>query len=310
MLSRMRRFLAIASLGLLTFSVSESMFWGKWSTAYPGPEVAITVVAYTIVVVAVLFCLERLRPAGRSGVFLAGALLGWLVEGTIVTTTYEALPLSIGWTGLAWHALLSVLGAWVVLPRILAMSLRRRVTALSAVGVTWGCWAAAMQADTGIPDAPFTFAAYVGLSTVGVGLGLAGWLRWRSDHLVPTWLGWSAIAVLTFAFFVRAIALPLALMVLPVLLGSALWAMKQHSAAASAHLDPVAHTGHPRLGWLGLMPVGAWSSWLLVGPEVAPVAAPVIYVITNTAGFALWGRALWQARHQRVSPVVSLPVAA
>ncbi|MGF1666095.1 MAG: hypothetical protein ACFCVC_07450 [Acidimicrobiia bacterium] len=306
----MRRLLAIASLGLLTFSVSESMFWGSWTAAYSGPDVVFTILAYTIVVVAVLFCLERLRPAGRNGVFLGGALLGWLVEGTIVATTYEALPLSIAWTGLAWHALLSVLGAWVVLPRILAMPLRPRIAALAAVGVAWGSWAAAMQADTGVLDAPLTFAAYVGLCTLGMGLGLAGWLRWRSDHLVPTWLGWSAFAMLAAAFVFQAIALPIALVVLPVLLGSALWAMKQRPAAAAAHLDPVAHSGHPRLMWLGLMPVAAWLCWLLVGPGIAPLAAPVIYILTNTAGLLLLGRALWQARPRRVSPVVSLPVEA
>lgn len=40
-----------------------------------------------------------------------------MVEGVLVGATYQALPFSISWTALAWHALLSVVWLWDVFPR-------------------------------------------------------------------------------------------------------------------------------------------------------------------------------------------------
>ena len=58
------------------------------------------------------------RCTAAAGVILVGALYGWLVEGVVAATVYGPLPVSLVWTGVAWHGLLTVgVGWWILLPR-------------------------------------------------------------------------------------------------------------------------------------------------------------------------------------------------
>lgn len=132
----MRRTIGLSCLGLVTFILSEPMFWGGWSVAYPSIEIVFTALVYTSVVTAALFAAQCRGARGPAGLVLTGALVGWLVEGVVVTTTYENLPISISWTGLGWHALVTVLGGWWLLPKVL--SGRRPVSWMALVGVGWG----------------------------------------------------------------------------------------------------------------------------------------------------------------------------
>lgn len=300
----LKRTLAIASLGLVTFTMSESVFWGGMSAAYADLGVLVALLAYTIVVIASLYALERLRPTGWQGVFLTGALVGWVIEGTVVNTVYLELPVSISWTGLAWHALLSVLGAWVLLPRMLES--RWRWAGAVGLGLAWGGWSSAMQLDRGGLEAPTTFALYVVVATTLLGLGLRGWLRHRSDHVVPRWLGRTAVilALATYAF--QLSMTPLALVLVP-LVGGALWLMHRRSEPDSA---PVHLTGPsaPPLAPLAVMAATAVLVQATLGAAIAPVAAAIVYFGTIVAGFALLAGCMRRIRRGESRTTEPLPV--
>lgn len=298
-----KRTFGIASLGLLTFTMSESVFWGDMGVAYPGPGMLATLAVYTVVVIAALYALERLSPAGWQGVFLAGALEGWLIEGAVVNTVYEALPMSIGWTGLAWHALLSVLGAWVLLPRLLVS--RWRWAGALGLGALWGGWSTAMQLDGGRLDEPATFAVYVGITTALLGVGLRGWLRYRADHLVPRWLGRAALILVAATYAFQVSATPIALMLVP-LVGGVVWLMRR---ASDREATPTHLTGpsSPPLAPLAVMAVAAVLVQSTIGAAVAPVVAMIVYLGTIPASMILLAHCLRRApRTQPASEPLSV----
>ena len=249
--TRRRPVLAVLSLALVTFALSESVFWGQWGQAYgQGPLAALaTYTVYLIVVVAVLGVLQRTGAGGRRGLVLGGALLGWLVEGVVVQTTYEALPLSVSFTGLAWHALITVVVGWWGAQVVLTRSLGQALGAAAAAGVAWGLWAAFMAGDleAGLTaDTLDAFAAYVLVTVASLVLGLHGWQTWRGAALVGRWPVRGAFAVLGLAAVATTVVVPLAPVVLAPLLGATWWALRR-SPGVPAQLDgtgrPVAPAG-------------------------------------------------------------------
>jgi hypothetical protein len=80
------------------------------------------------------------RAPGGDGV-PAGAVFGWLLEGVVVGTAYEILPISISFTGLAWHGLISFsFGLWA-LPEILSRRCNLLFPAVIGIGLFFGAWA-------------------------------------------------------------------------------------------------------------------------------------------------------------------------
>src|SRR3989338_8831181 len=78
-------------------------------------------------------------------VFLVGAVYGWLNEGLVAITTYDltyGLPLNISWTGLALHAIISVLIGWYYVRKILAENnYKKTIILASLIGFFYGFWA-------------------------------------------------------------------------------------------------------------------------------------------------------------------------
>lgn len=302
----MRRLLALLSAGLLTTAVSETVFWGSFERAYTFPGVLLTVLPYVVAVVAALYALERLRPPGTDGLLLAGALVGWLVEGVVVATTYEALPVSVAVTALSWHALLSVLGAWWFLPRLLRLPLPTRLAGLATAGAAWGGWSAFMEHDAGV-DAPVTdVVTYFVLTAGWLAAATWAWDRRPAGPLVPTAAGRAAVGLLAAAFVLRAVALPVAAAVLPPLLAVTLVAMRTLGRRGA---DRLLATEPPRtrltpgaLAALAVVPVAALLVHATVGPVLAPATGPLVYVVTALVGTALWVRALHRAARPRRQP--------
>lgn len=133
-------------LSLVVFALSERAFWAFWRKNDEPGELFITWFAYSLVVA---FCLSVARLSqvrDRHQVFLVGALMGWLAEGVAVQTVLGSgdnpFPLSISWTGLAWHSLLTVVGGAWVLPRLGSEPLNPRTFGnLVAFGIGFGLWA-------------------------------------------------------------------------------------------------------------------------------------------------------------------------
>ncbi len=152
-LSIARRILLVLSAGYILMFFSEHMFWARYRPGTDGLANYLSAwIAYSLAGYAALAAISIFRVRRPAGVFLAGAVFGWLLEGVVVGTAYEMLPLSISFTGLAWHALISfALGLWA-LPEILS---RRRGLVLPAaigIGLFFGAWAINWNAnDAGVP---------------------------------------------------------------------------------------------------------------------------------------------------------------
>ena len=98
----------VLSTGYIFVYFSEHLFWARirpedslknWTSAW---------MAYSLMAFVFLAIVSHFNIKNIWALFLAGAVFGWLAEGVVVQTTYEMLPLSISFTGLAWHALLTV----------------------------------------------------------------------------------------------------------------------------------------------------------------------------------------------------------
>jgi len=139
-LERIQTLVALLSGGFILFFFSETLFWGRPGRASPA-ELSLTWLAYTVLAAALLWALETYRARGGAAFFLGAALYGWLAEGVLAGTLYTGLPLSLSWTGLAWHALLSVGLGWSGLSRALRSGAWATLGAATLWGVFWALWA-------------------------------------------------------------------------------------------------------------------------------------------------------------------------
>ncbi|MBN2084733.1 MAG: hypothetical protein JW748_05870 [Anaerolineales bacterium] len=296
-----KRIAFVLSAGCILMFFSEHMFWARFRPESDslGNYVS-TWIAYSLTGYAALAVLSIFRVRRAAGVFLAGAVFGWLVEGVVVGTTYEILPLSISFTGLAWHALISfTIGLWA-LPILLS---RRRAFVLPAViglGLFFGAWAINWNANPQEYHAPaFEFILFAAAATVPLipAYGIFTALR-RSPMRIHPAEGVALILAALFFFVFRAIAQPVALCVLPALMGitfAALWWNRRKETAGSLLADP-------------LPPAPAWAllAFLLIAAIAAGIFVPAVwlglklqtnilfYLLLMPLGFILYFAALWR----------------
>jgi len=132
--------------GYILFFFSERVFWSFWRPGDTLPDFLITWIAYCLLGWIFLDLVRRFKVASFPPLFLCGAVFGWVGEGVVVDTLYgnrtNPFPLSISFTGLAWHALLSIGVGWYLIGRALTEERRTKISLISlGVGVCWGLWA-------------------------------------------------------------------------------------------------------------------------------------------------------------------------
>jgi hypothetical protein len=213
----------VLSTGYIFVFFSEHLFWarvrpGDSLAGWAGAWIAYSLLAFVFLSLVTKFHIKTIWP-----LFLAGAAFGWLAEGVIVQTTYESLPLSISFTGLAWHALITVWIGWYGLQKSFASPDPLSTLKLSAlIGICYGLWAICwwVEPDGGVATLA-EFARYSMLTTILVVIAyyLAHWSlseAFMPGRLVKIMV--SAVFILYF-LFVTVPASPLAAVILPVLLG-------------------------------------------------------------------------------------------
>ena len=121
---------------------SEYLFWSVLPDDYNLPTFLATLTAYTLTGRVLVCILQFCRVDSLSGLFLAGAIYGWTVEGVVVATMYDDFPINLIWTGVAWHGLFSVMLVWLYVRKAALWSWPRYAAALVAVGVLFGIWSA------------------------------------------------------------------------------------------------------------------------------------------------------------------------
>lgn len=136
-----KRAVIVVGLGAVLVSISEYWFYEVEAEV----DSALILLAYGFLGYLFISVLHVCRAQSFAGLVVASALLGFLIEGVPVPVVYANPPLSIVWTSLAWHALLSVGVGWLLVRIVLADHGVWRAVALNAgFGIFLGAWNAFM----------------------------------------------------------------------------------------------------------------------------------------------------------------------
>lgn len=307
------RLLLVLSAGYILMYFSEHMFWARFRPESDSPANYLsTWIAYSLAGYAAMAVISLFRVRRAAAVFLAGAVFGWLVEGVIVGTTYEALPLSISFTGLAWHALISMgIGLWLI-PAILSRRSILAVPAAITIGLFFGAWGIHWNADEAEyhVSAP-EFILFAAVTTVLLILAYQIFTAVRRSPIrIHPAEGVLLAALALFFFYFQAAAQPIAACVMPVLMGItflALWRNRRKETGGSLLAEPLAP-----------LPAWALAALLLIAAAAAAVYVPAVwiglkiptniffYLILMPLGFILYFVSLWRiwttSDHQVVMP--------
>lgn len=294
----LKQLIASAANGYILMYFSEHVFWarvrpedslGDWISGW---------LVYSLAGYLLLALIATARVRTIWALFLAGAVFGWLVEGVFVQTTYEALPLSVSWTALAWHALFSVWVGWYAVRRALGHSVLRTALWAGAIGLGYGLWAITWWLEPGLDAAtPEAFAGFA-FATTGLWILAHGIFNWaapalRRPNRVLTFIV-SALFVAYFAF-VAVPAAPVAIGVLPILLALAafgLWANRRISGDG----DLLVSAPIPLRRYLSLVmvPISAVLVYALADAFGWQWHTNwIVYLITTPLGFLLFGVAIY-----------------
>jgi hypothetical protein len=307
----------VLGLGAVSWAWSEPGFWAGFRVGDGLAPWLLTWLAYTVAA-GLSLRLARAHPApGLATLLLVGAAYGWLIEGAVAGTTFEQLPFSLVWTGVAWHALITVVVGWWAYPAALRLGGRRAWLASAGVGAAFGVWAAGWWTtppDVGqvqaVPE-PARFLAFVLVIMSAAALGYWVMHLWAAPApgrggrvgvilLAAVLITWFAVVVVP--------AVPWAPLALAALLALA-WASVRRLAARGGSGPLPAPVDWPvgvparRLLPAVLVPVVAMAAYLGLAP-LAPgdggdsavgIVAPGVIVVTSLAGTLALGWALWRA---------------
>jgi len=179
-----QRLLIVVATGALFSAFSEFWFYQVGSDA---TDIAL-VLAYGLLGYHFMLTLHYFQVRGFAGFFVAAALFGFTVEGIPVPVLYEALPFSIAWTSLAWHALLTVSIGLFLYRKVMTGTSHSKIILLNlAIGISLGAWNGYIWNAGENPDtlaifydwiSPWTFAPQF---LFGYALFIGG--HWAMNHL-------------------------------------------------------------------------------------------------------------------------------
>jgi hypothetical protein len=281
---------------------SELVFWARYR---PGEDQLIgwlyTWSAYSFLAYIFLWVVNRFKIARLPALFLVGSLYGWLAEGVLVQTMYDAFPLQVSWTGLAWHALISVCLGWCLVRQYLhlphpGISSKKLTGIASGLGFFWGFWAIFWQLET--PDQvtrPLDFALFVWVSSLAV--LLAYWVADRSSGLEgfkpPNWIT-ILLGMLLLGYFVIVTvpANPLSLVILPPLFLIIFLAMRNNRITETdPSLDVTLSGALPVLRYLPLLAMPLSASLVYSLAAALDLVFPtnwIVYAFLTPTGFVLF----------------------
>jgi len=301
-----RRAATILATGYILYFYSERLFWSFLRPGDQPGDLILGWLVYSLLAWIFLLLVRQCRVASFPALYVAGAVFGWLAEGVVVDTLYGSpdnpFPLSISFTGLAWHALITVGLGWYVQAKVLtgARPWKSAVFAI-ALGVGWGLWAGWWPAELDrASTSAWRFAAHAAACSILLVLSwiVLGSVRpgsFRPGRLeLPILLG---LAALFFAL-VRVPATPRSALILPPLLllcTYGLWRSRHHEERP----DLLEMT-------LGRIRPAACLPLLLMPAAAIAIYAPVailgwtlptnwlLYLTTMPLGFICLLLALWR----------------
>jgi len=298
---------------LVVFAFSERVFWAFWRKEDSADELAVTFATYGLIVVVAQFLFRRYRVQEWHRIFLVGALVGWLAEGVVVTTALgdgtNPFPLSISFTGLSWHAPLSVLfGLWWLPKAVVNPDPGPVIKASAGLGVGWGLWAGYYKLEAG--TAATTLGNFAMHTTGVTAMLVVGVLLLLKNPQVEAerrpWLTWLVMALagtLYLGFHLPANPIP-AVVLLALFVFT--WRRIVMSQPAEMETTESLSQSIPTLRNLWLLPLAgglAIFTYALVDSLTPGISSNIaLYLITMPLGFGLFGRAIWLSYRKRSKP--------
>ena len=288
----MRFIWASVALGLMAFWGSEVLFWSAPKPDFSALDVVATVVAYVLCASLALGVVVRAGVQGLTAAFLGGVITGFLVEGALVGTIYDAFPLQLVWVPVAWHGVITG-GVVVGLGRV--PGARAKALVWAGLGVFGGVWALYWPLERAMPGAVAVVAYLAGLGLL-VPLGHSILDRVGEVKVAPWWAMALPALVVGAAWVWQGVASldPLRL-VLPVVLAGLVWLAFRLGDRGPLRLGapvPVWRHGVFLLAPLVTAAIAVWGGTTLGG---LPTNWPVV-LGTSAVGLIWLGRLVWRAR--------------
>lgn len=153
----------LAGLGAIYVALSEVLFYPISADV----SVGLLTLVYAIAAVFGVVLVAARGGGGWIGFFVAALVLGFVAEGVPVAALYLALPFSLLWTSMAWHAVISgLIGVWLY--RAMAGNLLRFGLFNLGLGMGLGLWGAYFWGAT--PE----LVDYTGQALIGMALFIGG----------------------------------------------------------------------------------------------------------------------------------------
>lgn len=302
--------------GFILFFFSETLFWGRPGRA-PLAELGLTWLAYSVLAGATLWTLAHFRARGLPSLVLCGALYGWLAEGVLAGTLYQAFPMQVSWTGLAWHDLLSVCAGWYGLSTALRRGIWPTVLTTSGLGVFWGAWATTWwQPQEGGFVTPLpAFAAHAFIQGLLLAASFAVFPRLLGFVTFTSHTGSWLLALFLGAWFalVTAPQYHLALLILPPLLALTVVLLRRGRTGPDSWQTTSLRADTPQDSLMALLSrpprwrrcaavllMPGWAVAVYVVLLTANVAAPInllTYWVLTPLGFVAYGFSVWKVWH-------------
>lgn len=240
--------------GYVWFFTGERVFWSFLHTDQNIPVLTATWLVYSFFAYIALACIDYFRVRSVWALFLLAALYGWLIEGLVSLTVFGGagmpFPLSISWTGLAWHAVF-IVWCWYMVRVAITQSSFKTLLHTIALGLVWGSWSLwwALENPPQITT-PDMFFLHAAITSALYLLALHSYTWIAQKRFIPTRLELGFFGVLVLAYY-AIITIPaspvLALTLLPALLLLTLWGLRKNRMAES-EASVLADLTHP-LPW-------------------------------------------------------------
>ncbi len=290
-----KNLLLVISTGYIFMYFSEHLFWAR---ARPGDSLFGWLgawAAYSLLAFIFLLIVSYFHIRAIWSLFLAGAVFGWLAEGLVVQTAYETLPLSISFTGLAWHALITVWVGWYLIRAALHSSPLAKLLQYSIfIGLAYGLWAISwwLEPDGGVSSIlDFTIYSFSITGLVILAYWLADWSS-TAPFAPAKWVVVLTALLFTLYFiFVTIPAAPIAAILLPLLLVLTYWGLNRSRQKGEGSLADAAPRSIPVWKYAALLAIPASAAavyGLAFTFHVQWHTNLILYLITTPAGFVLF----------------------
>jgi len=201
----LKRLSAVLSLGYVFLYFSELLFWAKYKSDYTIAGLILTWVIYSFAAYIVIIIIERGKLKTYYGLFLAGSMFGWLVEGLVVYTMYDAFPFQIVWTGLAWHALISVLLGIYLFDILSHRYVKKTVFTSLAIGIVYGFWSVWWTIEDGLATPAVSYFLFILGSTILLIVAYITLNYTYHKNFKPSRIEYGFISVFVLFYFILAI---------------------------------------------------------------------------------------------------------